>query len=127
MRTKNFLGCVAAIFVATCLISQLPAADDAWKLPDIPEPQIPDHTFNITEFGANGDGKTSNTKAFASAIEACAKAGGGTVVVPEGTFFTGPIDLVSNMELRVEAGATILFSDNKDDYPLGSFKPLPTR
>src|SRR5438046_10734242 len=124
MRTKNFLSSVAMILIATSVGWTVRVAADAWKLPDIPEPQIPKHAFNITEFGAVGDGKTANTKAFASAIDACAKAGGGKVVVPEGTFFTGPIDLVSNMELHLDAGATILFSDNKDDYPLGSFAPL---
>ncbi|WP_166238637.1 glycoside hydrolase family 28 protein [Paenibacillus turpanensis] len=72
--------------------------------------------FDITQFGAIGDGVTDNTAAIAKAIEACSEAGGGTVVVPAGTFVTGPIQLKSNMVFYVGAGATILFSDDFERY-----------
>src|SRR5438128_2822346 len=64
-------------------------------------PNIPGNNFKLTDFGGVGDGKTLNTAAFAKAIEACKK-GGGIVVVPAGTFVTGPIKLASRMALLLE-------------------------
>src|SRR5690606_5679002 len=57
-----------------------------------------------------------STEAIASAIQACAEAGGGRVVVPEGEFLTGPIHLESNVNLHIAAGATLRFSTNPYDY-----------
>jgi polygalacturonase len=56
------------------------------------------------------------TQAFADAITACHKAGGGKVVVPAGQFFTGPIHLQSNVGLHLAEGAEIIFSDRFEDY-----------
>jgi len=64
-----------------------------------------------------GDGKSDCTSAFADAIGACNKAGGGTVVVPRGTFLTGAIRLKSHVNLRVDSEATILFSRDVARYP----------
>ena len=44
------------------------------------------------------------------AIAACHRAGGGRVVVPPGEFASGPIHLLSNVNLHVSTGATIRFS-----------------
>lgn len=77
-----------------------------------------ERVYSITDFGAQGDGKTSNTDAFKKAIDACTAAGGGRVVVPAGTFLTGPIELKSHVDLHVDDGAVILFSRNLNDYPL---------
>ena len=61
--------------------------------------------FNITYYGAKGDGRTVNTLAFRQAIDACAKSGGGTVDVPAGEFVSGTIVLRSHVNLHLEAGA----------------------
>ncbi|MCS7337322.1 MAG: glycoside hydrolase family 88 protein [Verrucomicrobiae bacterium] len=82
----------------------------------IKPPVFPDRDFVITDYGAVGDGKTDCTKAIARAIEACHKAGGGRVVVPPGNYHTGPIRLLSNVNLHVAEGATLLFSTNTTDY-----------
>ena len=74
--------------------------------------------FNIVDFGAVPDGKTLCTQAFAGAVSACGKSGGGTVFVPAGKFRTGPVQLKSNMTLLLDAGAQLLFSDEPDQYPL---------
>ena len=79
-------------------------------------PWFPSRNFPVTRFGAVGDGTTKNTAAFAAAIAACHRAGGGHVVVPSGTFLTGAIHLLSHVDLHVEAGATILFSQDPNDY-----------
>lgn len=75
------------------------------------------HVFNAAEFGAVGDGKTLCTAALQRAVDACAKAGGGKVVVPPGTYRTGPIFLRSNLECEILAGATLLGSTDLADYP----------
>jgi polygalacturonase len=93
-------------------------ADLPFKMPEIKAPQIPDRTFNICDYGAVGDGHTKNTKAFADAIEACTKAGGGRVIIPAGIWLTGAIELKSNLDLHLEQGAIIQFSEDYDDYPL---------
>ncbi|MDW8309392.1 MAG: glycoside hydrolase family 28 protein [Verrucomicrobiales bacterium] len=97
------------------------AAERAWaRVPDILKritpPRFPDRDFVVTQFGAVGDGKTDCTKAFADAIAACHKAGGGRVVVPEGVFLTGPIHLKSGVNLHLRKGATIRFDTDTRKY-----------
>jgi len=74
--------------------------------------------FNITDFGAVGNGATLNTKAIQQAIDACAAAGGGRVYVPAGTFVTGAISLRSNIEFHLSAGAVLRGSRNFADFPI---------
>ena len=72
---------------------------------------------DVTAYGAKGDGVTKDTHAIQSAIDACAAKGGGTVRLSTGTFLTGPIVLKSHIALEVDAGATLLGSQDKADYP----------
>ena len=65
--------------------------------------------FNVVDYGARPDASASATEAFRSAIQAAKAAGGGTVYVPAGNYITGPIELVSNLVLYVDAGATLRF------------------
>lgn len=57
-----------------------------------------------------------NKNTIQSAIDECADMGGGTVVVPKGEWHTGKIHLRSNINLHLEDGARVIFSDNPDDY-----------
>jgi polygalacturonase len=79
-------------------------------------PSFPARTFSIADFGALPDGITLNTKAFAAAIAACARAGGGHVIVPPGVWVTGPIVLESHVDLHLEAGALVSFSRRFEDF-----------
>ncbi|NLE54597.1 MAG: hypothetical protein GX617_06650 [Lentisphaerae bacterium] len=72
--------------------------------------------YLITDFGALADGRTVNTAAIQAAVDACTAAGGGTVLVPPGTFVTGTIWLRDHVELHLEKGAILLGSPNLDDY-----------
>jgi hypothetical protein len=73
--------------------------------------------FHLTGFGGNGDGVTDNRSAFESAIDACHKAGGGTVLVEPGNYLVnGPIHLKSHMELHLEEGARIFFGSDPAMY-----------
>jgi len=74
--------------------------------------------FNVRDYGAGADGRTKDTAAFAKAVAAAAKAGGGTVQVPPGKYLTGAIELQSRITLEIEAGATLLGSPDPADYPL---------
>lgn len=79
--------------------------------------------YNIVDFGAvpdarpaNSGGKTINTAAIQSAIDAVHKKGKGRVIVPEGIFLSGSIILKSNVELHLEEKAILLGSTNPDHY-----------
>ncbi|HEY0281259.1 MAG TPA: glycoside hydrolase family 28 protein [Rhizomicrobium sp.] len=78
--------------------------------------RFPIRDFLVTAFGATGNGKTDCTAAFASAIGACHRAGGGRVIVPPGIWFTGAIELKSNVNLHLSKGATITFSTDPARY-----------
>lgn len=71
----------------------------------------------ITAHGAVPDGRTMNTQAIQRAIEAARSAGGGRVVVPKGVFRSGSIFLAQDVELHVAEGATLLGSNDINDYP----------
>lgn len=71
---------------------------------------------DMKQAGAKVDGKTINTKLINQTIERLDKQGGGTLYFPAGKYLTGPIRMKSNITLELEAGATLLFSTNFDDY-----------
>jgi polygalacturonase len=72
----------------------------------------------ITDYGAIGDGKTTNTLAIQSVIDRCAWGGGGVVVVPQGTFLSGALFFRQGCDLLVEKGAVLKGSPNVKDYPV---------
>ena len=83
---------------------------------NIKAPEFPKREFIITNFGAKEGVEDYKTNAINSAINACASKGGGVVIVPKGTFYTGPITLKSNVNLHLEDGAVVKFSTNPEDY-----------
>jgi polygalacturonase len=72
--------------------------------------------FNVLDYGGKPDGQTKCTDAIRKAIDAATAKGGGTIYFPSGTYLTGPIRLQSHITLFVDAGATLRFSTNFDDY-----------
>ena len=74
---------------------------------------IPENTVILTDFGGVGDGVTLNTEAFRKAISALTKKGGGRLVVPQGVWLTGPIQLKDNIDLHITRNAIVLFSPDK--------------
>ena len=102
--------------LATLVLSLLTSTIATAASNDIPRPNIPDKTFTITDYGAVPDGATLNTAAIAKAIDACEKAGGGTVVVPAGKFLTAAFALADNLNLHLDQGAVLLLSNRFDDY-----------
>lgn len=102
----------------------VPAGDPWWYADNVARrvrahaPRIPARRLPVTGFGAVGDGVTDCTRAFAAAVARCARLGGGHVVVPPGTYLTGPIRLRSRVGLHVEEGATVRFRTDPAAYPL---------
>lgn len=87
-----------------------------FDMPVIDAPVFPNRTVSLTDFGAVGDGITLNTKAFADAIESLSSQGGGTLNIPAGVWYTGPIVLKSNINYHLDAGALIVFCDDETLY-----------
>ena len=76
--------------------------------------------FNVRDFGATGNRVDNATMSVRSAIDACTAAGGGTVYVPPGEYTVGTLQLKDNVNLNIEAGATLLLSQNSADFIQGS-------
>ena len=89
-----------------------------FDMPVLSRPDIPSRSVSIVDFGAVADGVTLCTDAFAGAIDNLAGQGGGTVIVPEGLWLSGPIGLKSHIELRLEKGAVLMFSADQELYPI---------
>ena len=111
---------VAVVLAATG--NQLHASQPEWaQVPEILSrivaPVFPAREVVVTEFGAVGDGKTDCTAAISKAISVCASAGGGRVVIPAGDFLTGPVRLLSQVELHLAATNSVLkFSTDPNAY-----------
>src|SRR5580658_2468187 len=106
MRRREFLALPLAIpvFGYDAVVSNTKA------------PVFAEREFDISKFGAVEGGKKDSTEAIAKAIAACAAAGGGRVVVPEGVFLTGAIHLKSGVNLHVTKNATLLFNRDPKLY-----------
>src|SRR4051812_27148481 len=76
------------------------------------EPRI----FNVKDFGARADGTTIDTAAIQKALDACGKAGGGTVRFAPGKYLTQPIFLHSKTRLELSEGAMLIATTNREDY-----------
>jgi DNA sulfur modification protein DndE len=92
----------------------------AFELPKIYIPHFKRDTFNILSYGAVADGFTLNSAAINKAIAECAKNGGGVVMVPRGSFVSGPIVMQSNINLHLANGALIIYTNDFNQYPLVS-------
>ena len=87
------------------------------------------NAFNVKDFGAVGDGTHLDSPAINKAIEAAANIGGGTVLLPAGTYLSGSIHLKSNIHLVVDAGAILLGApqslnayDETEAYSFGGYQ-----
>jgi DNA sulfur modification protein DndE len=89
-----------------------------FELPLVATTVFKKDTFNIISYGAISSAKTLNTAAIQQAIDMASKKGGGVVLIPSGFWLTGPIKLLSNVNLHLSSGAVLQFSNNPKDYPL---------
>lgn len=100
-----------------------------FRMEEVIQPSFPDYSVNIVDFGAKSDGITLNTDAINKAIKHVNEKGGGKVIIPEGLWLTGPITLLSNVNLYTETNALVLFTADHNQYPIinTSFEGLQTR
>jgi hypothetical protein len=80
--------------------------------------------YNVRSYGAKGDKTSLDTSAVQAAIDACTADGGGTVLVPAGTFVIGSVELKSNVTLHIAAGGTLLGSGDGKQYHAVDAIPL---
>ena len=95
------------------LLTDLP-----FNMPEIRVPEFQDRKVNIKDLGAIPGGEVLNTNVFNSVIDSVSQKGGGVIIVPAGIWLTGPIVFKSNINLHLESGATIIFSDKLEHYSL---------
>ncbi|MCR5362196.1 MAG: hypothetical protein K6E73_09305 [Bacteroidales bacterium] len=112
--------------ITAMLLGMAMCADTAWADSDVtaekseqntpkgwPTVQLPniaaitsDNTFSIEDYGASTSA-VDNASAINQAITAANSAGGGMVVIPAGTWLSGPITMKSNVVFHISAGATV--------------------
>lgn len=120
---KRFFACIF-LAVSTLTQAQLVQKDLAYFMNKCPfpfsvkEPIFKAANYYVKDFGAIADGKTINTAAIAKAITTCNSNGGGKVIFTAGKWITGPIELLSNVNIVVEKDALIQFSENHTLYPI---------
>jgi polygalacturonase len=81
-------------------------------------------TYDVTQFGAIGDGKTMCTAAIQAAIDRAATGAGGVVLIPSGRFLTGSLILRSHVEMHLDTGAILLGSGRRKFYQKGNWYAL---
>lgn len=130
--TNRIIAAACALVLPAALIatdySKYYDREHPVKLTPVAEPSIPSYEVSITDFGGVGDGVTMNTEAFARAMAHLAEKGGGKLNVPGGIWHTGPISFESNVELHLDRGALVMFSENLADYPVSpsDWEGVPT-
>lgn len=126
LRSGAAVAVVAAADIGCNSLSVNPPPQSAAGWDQVPQilariapPQFPDRDFVVTDYGAVGNSVVDCRPAFAAAIAECNRAGGGRVVAPATSEFylvNGPIRLLSNVNLYIEAGSEIRFGSNAADY-----------
>jgi Endopolygalacturonase len=117
---RKVFGIIPLLLIT--LLANASPIEEAWKECAKIEQQIkktsfPNRTFVITDFGAKANNEAEPCHdAINQAIVTCNQAGGGTVVIPKGVFYTGPITLKSNVNLHFEDGAVLKFSTDQKLY-----------
>jgi len=120
LSRRDLLATAAALVVAPTLAK---AASDDWSRAaairrSVRAPSFPSRIWDIVSFGAVEGDVDATSAAIARAIQACATAGGGRVLVPQGRWPTGAIRLRSRVELHLAAGATLVFSTDPARYAI---------
>jgi len=99
MKNYRLFICLFCMGVSLAAVAETPGVFDVWA------------------FGAKGNGVVLDTSAVQGAIDACNKAGGGTVAVPAGRYLTGTLTLKDGVTVELTKGAVLVGSTNLEDYP----------
>jgi polygalacturonase len=104
--------------IAFCSLLMCSVNAQVSKLPIVKTVSFKKDTFNIVQYGAVADGSKLNTKSINDAIAACNKKGGGVVVIPKGLWITGPIKLLTNVNLHLQKNSLLQFTTDFSQYAL---------
>lgn len=120
---NNIFKTLACVALALTVNVAQAFADDVYKgapfkIEKVKETSFPDYKISIEKTGAVKGGQTLCTEAINKAIEQTSKRGGGRVIIPSGLWLTGPITLLSNVDLHLEAGAIVAFTTDMSQYPI---------
>ena len=83
-----------------------------FSMPKVQQTNFPNYSVSIVDFGAKSGGIFLNTEAINNAIKAVNDKGGGKVIIPEGLWLSGPIELLSNVNLYTAENCLVLFTDD---------------
>lgn len=108
-----FFGLTLPVWAQT---TRLPQTETRPVIPEWPLPVFDKREFNVIEFGAEPNNQQKFMTALNGAIDECHQAGGGRVRIPKGIWLSGPIHLKSNVNLHLDEGAEVRFSQKFDDY-----------
>lgn len=89
-----------------------------FSMPKVQSTSFPERTISLTDYKISGDGQTNHQKTIQKAIDELHAKGGGKLIVPSGTWLTGPIVMKSNINLCISKGAILLFSPDINEYKL---------
>ncbi|MET4137947.1 polygalacturonase [Pedobacter sp. UYP1] len=117
---NNFRLIFASFIISLAInVNAQPKETDPFAhLPVVKEPVFKNDTLSILKYGAVNDGVTLNTIPINQAIAASSKNGGGVVLIPEGMWLTGPIELKSNVNLHLQKNALLQFTKDLNQYKL---------
>ncbi|MDE3105465.1 MAG: glycoside hydrolase family 28 protein [Acidobacteriota bacterium] len=79
--------------------------------------------IDAKSYGAQADGRAKDTAALQRAIDDCARLHCRAVLLPPGVYLSGPLELRSHVHLQLQAGATLLGSPDRQDYPVRADAP----
>ena len=118
MRISNFF--VTMVLTVSALTANAGDVYDGapFKMEKARETSFPDYAITIEKTGAVKGGTTLCTEAINKAIEQTSKRGGGKVIIPAGLWLSGPITLLSNVNLHLEKGAIVAFTTDMSQYPI---------
>jgi hypothetical protein len=126
MTRRQWLGQLPIPMIAATALGTIGAGslNAQTAAPANPGNDLGARIYNIRDFGAKGDGTSLDTAAVQAAIDACTHDGGGTVLVPAGTFQIGTVELKSNVTLHIAASGKLLGSADGKQYHAVAAIPL---
>ncbi|KAI5400727.1 hypothetical protein KIW84_065548, partial [Lathyrus oleraceus] len=117
---NSYIICLISVAVLLGSLAECRIQNSKLASFDYPAINCRKHSAVLTDFGAVGDGKTSNTKAFNSAISKLSQYsndGGAQLIVPPGKWLTGSFNLTSHFTLFLQKDAVILASQDESEWP----------
>ncbi len=121
---RIIVNAIVILWIATSCqtpSSNLIIEETPWGKQTFVIPTFKQQEYNIKEYGANTDSSYNNQKAIQEAIDKCNQDGGGTVIIPEGTWRTAYLELKSNVNLKLVKDATLSFIDSIPLYAVPTF------